>query len=68
MNINTKPKKNDDIPAPQIRVRSNVKSGPDTVAPMITDFASSQKRNPVVYALVSNDGKPDNMIELTGFV
>jgi hypothetical protein len=27
MKINTKQKKNDGIPAPQIRVRSNVKSG-----------------------------------------
>jgi len=39
MKINTKQKKNDNIPAPQIRVRSNIQSGA-IVNPQITDLAS----------------------------
>ena len=52
MKINTKQKKNDGIPAPQIRVRSNIQSGA-IVNPQITDLASPI--NSII--LVSNDGK-----------
>jgi len=33
-------KKSTKFPIPKIRVRSNVKSGPNTVAPMIIDLVS----------------------------